>query len=105
MTEHKTTQDDKWLTAFTSRSELEPGTWCVLDAGELLHRCPQCKRSSEMLNHSVTSSGEVNASIACFPPLLAITFGAFLMAGYTARNVLASASSSLENLPQSHRLR
>jgi DNA-directed RNA polymerase subunit RPC12/RpoP len=48
--------------------EIEPGTWCVFNGGELLYRCPQCKRSSEMLNHSVTQSGEVNASIACFPP-------------------------------------
>lgn len=46
----------------------EPGTWCVLDDGALLHRCPKCKRGSEMLNHSVTPSGEVNASIACFSP-------------------------------------
>lgn len=48
--------------------EIEPGTWCVLSGGELLHRCPECKRGSEMLNHSVTPSGEVNASIACFAP-------------------------------------
>ena len=48
--------------------EIEPGTWSVLSGGELLHRCPECKRGSEMLNHSVSKSGEVNASIACFPP-------------------------------------
>jgi hypothetical protein len=48
--------------------EIEPGTWCVLSGGELLHRCPQCKRGSEMLNHSVTPTGEVNASIECCPP-------------------------------------
>jgi hypothetical protein len=48
--------------------EIEPGTWTVLDGGELLHRCPQCKRGSEMLDHSVSTGGEVNASIACFPP-------------------------------------
>ncbi len=48
--------------------ELEPGKWCVLGGGELLHRCPQCKRGSEMLNHSVTPNGDVNASIACFAP-------------------------------------
>jgi hypothetical protein len=48
--------------------EIEPGTWCVLGGGELLHRCPQCKRGAEMLNHSVTPSGEVNSSIACFAP-------------------------------------
>jgi hypothetical protein len=48
--------------------EIEAGTWCVLDGGELLHRCPQCKRGTEMLNHSVTPTGEVNDSIACFRP-------------------------------------
>jgi hypothetical protein len=48
--------------------DMQPGTWCVLDDGALLHRCPQCKRGSEMLNHSVTQGGEVNASIACFSP-------------------------------------
>lgn len=48
--------------------EIAPGTWCVGSGGELLHRCPQCKHGHEMLNHSVTPSGEVNASIACFVP-------------------------------------
>ena len=48
--------------------EIEPGTWHVLSGGELLHRCPQCKKAAAMVNHSVAPNGEVNASIACFPP-------------------------------------
>lgn len=48
--------------------ELSPGTWCIGPGGALLHRCPHCKRGSEMLNHSVSPTGDVHASIACFPP-------------------------------------
>jgi hypothetical protein len=46
---------------------LAPGTWRLSD-GQPVHRCPLCKKASAMVNHSVTLSGEVNASIACFQP-------------------------------------
>ena len=44
------------------------GAYYVSSDGDLWHRCPLCKTASAMVNHSVTPSGEVNASIACFPP-------------------------------------
>lgn len=44
-----------------------PGTWRFFD-GQPHHRCPKCKRGSVMVNHSIEPDGEVNASIACFPP-------------------------------------
>jgi hypothetical protein len=51
------------------RSEdLAPGSWAMGALGEVVHRCPKCRKASEMLNHSVEPNGEVNASIACFPP-------------------------------------
>ena len=46
---------------------LAPGTWHLSD-GQPLHRCPKCKTASAMVNHSVSAEGDVNASIACFPP-------------------------------------
>lgn len=44
-----------------------PGTWRFYD-GQPHYRCPQCKRGAVMVNHSVEADGEVNASMACFPP-------------------------------------
>lgn len=58
----------KWDRSDDDRNYLTPGTWYVATDGDLWHRCPQCKKASVMANHSVTSAGEVNASIACFPP-------------------------------------
>ena len=47
--------------------QFAPGTWHLFE-GQPIHRCPQCKKAAAMVNHSVAPNGEVNASIACFPP-------------------------------------
>jgi hypothetical protein len=47
---------------------IAPGTWRLDVEDDPIYRCPECKRSSAMRNHSVSSGGEVNALIACFPP-------------------------------------
>lgn len=59
---------------------LKPGSW-RLSEGQPVHRCPQCRKASAMVNHSVKPDGEVNASIACFPPCGYHVFG--ILDGWT----------------------
>lgn len=59
---------------------LAPGTWRLSD-GQPVHRCPQCRVASAMVNHSVSAAGEVNASIACFAPCSYHVFG--ILDGWT----------------------
>lgn len=57
----------------TRDGSIDPGTWYVSTGegpckGELWHKCPQCKKASVMVNHSVAPDGVVSPSIACFSP-------------------------------------
>lgn len=59
---------------------LAPGTWRLSD-GQPVHRCPDCKKASAMVMHSVSAAGEVNASIACFAPCKYHVYG--ILDGWT----------------------
>ena len=62
--------------------DLAPGTWRLgPPEGQPVHRCPLCKAAAVMVNHSVSSTGEVNASIACFAPCTYHVFG--ILGGWT----------------------
>lgn len=71
--------------------DLAPGTWSILyrdgKPQQPVHRCPKCKTAAALKNHSVSESGEVNASIACFPPCDYHIFG--VLDGWTHGNKFA----------------